>query len=72
MSKFTNSKSNKALFIDGFILKGKLTELPGPKFFPVDEIWLLMKSIFEEKSYTISKRGVIKEDNKPIATKPSS
>lgn len=33
MSKLVNSKSDKTLFIDGFILKGKLTELPGPKFF---------------------------------------
>ncbi len=72
MSKLINSKSEKVLFIDGFILKGKLTELPGPKFFPVDEIWLLMKSIFEEKSYTISKRGIIKEDDIPKVTKPSS
>lgn len=72
LSKLVNSKSDTTLFIDGFILKGKLTELPGPKFFPVDEIWLLMKSIFEEKSYTISKRGIIKEDDNSNVTKPSS
>jgi hypothetical protein len=39
-------------------------ELPGPKFSPVDEIWLFLKSIFEEKSHTISKNGIIKEDDK--------
>jgi len=68
MSRLENLNSNKTLYIDGLILWGKLLELPGLKFFPVDEIWLLMKSIFEEKSYTISKRGIITEDikkNKP-------
>ena len=28
----------------------------------VMEIWLIMKSLFEDKSYTISRSGIIKED----------
>ena len=64
MCKLVNSKTDKTFFIDGFIIWGKLIEVPGLKFFPIDEIWLLMKSIFEEKTYTISKRGIIKEDDK--------
>jgi hypothetical protein len=30
----------------------------GLKFYPVDQVWLIMKSIFEKKSYTISMGGI--------------
>ncbi len=67
LSRLINAASGNILYIDGFIIKGKLTELPGLKFYPIDEVWLLMKSIFEEKSFTISKKGIIREDGKDVS-----
>ncbi len=65
MSQLININTNNTIYIDGIILVGVLTETPiDLGFKPVDEIWLIMKSIFEEKSYTISKKGVITEDKK--------
>ena len=64
MTRLINRNAKTEMFIDGFVMKGKKIEMPGPKFYPVDEIWLFMKSIFEEKFFTISKLGVIKENSK--------
>lgn len=63
LSKLINKETGKMLYIDAIILKGVLTEREiDLKFHPVDEVWMIMKLIFEEKSYTISKAGIIKED----------
>ncbi|WP_375324049.1 restriction endonuclease [Flagellimonas sp. GZD32] len=57
--------NNKEIFkIKGFTLIGEL-ELKNihksRQFNIVDEIWLIMKSLFENNSYTISKLGLIKK-----------
>lgn len=62
MSKLINTHTTKTVFIDGLILKGVLIERDaGLILHPIDEVWLIMKSIFEDKSYTISRKGLIKE-----------
>ena len=48
--------------IKGITLEGVLRVLPGPKFFPVDQIWLIMKNIFENTTHTISESGRIRKD----------
>ena len=56
------SQSNRALQLP-LPYSITLTEKDaGIKFHPVDEIWLIMKSIFEGKTFTISKKGIIKQD----------
>jgi hypothetical protein len=62
--KISNSIKNTSFAIHGITFRGVLTSIPGPKFHPVDEIWLIMKLIFEEKSYTISRLGNIREEVK--------
>ena len=66
MTRLINRKAKTEMYIDGFVLKGKKIEMPSLKFYPADEIWLFMKSIFEEKSFTISRLGVIKENSKKV------
>jgi hypothetical protein len=62
-AKMINQLTKKVTKIRGIKFKGVLTEKDaGIKFHPVDEIWLIMKSIFEEKTFTISKKGIIKQD----------
>jgi hypothetical protein len=62
-AKMIHQLTKKITKIRGIKFKGILTEKDaGIKFHPVDEIWLIMKSIFEEKTFTISKKGVIKQD----------
>lgn len=60
-TKLKRKGSEDILYIDGFVLLGRLKELDGPKFHKYDEVWLIMKSLFENKSFTISKRGIINE-----------
>ena len=50
--------------ISGFTLTGKLTvtNLDSRRQFNiVDEVWMIMKSLFENRSFTISKSGIIKK-----------
>lgn len=64
-SKLINNQTNKTVPIEGFIMKGSLTEREsGLRFHAINEIWLIMKSIFEGKSFTITKNGDIIEDVK--------
>lgn len=65
LSQLINQKTEKSVYVDAVIFVGVLTEVKVDLGFqPVDEIWLIMKNIFEGRSYTVSKRGVIKEDRK--------
>lgn len=49
--------------INGFTLKGKLTVTDfSKKLTLVDDIWLIMKSMFDDKSFSISQMGFIKEE----------
>ncbi|MDP2692914.1 MAG: restriction endonuclease [bacterium] len=62
-----NEKTNAITKIKGLIFTGILTKLDtNLKFHPVDQIWLIMKLIFEEKTFTISENGTIKEDKNQI------
>lgn len=60
-----NEKNNSKIKIKGIIFTGVLTKLNSNlKFHPVDQIWLIMKSLFEERTFTISEKGIIREDKK--------
>jgi len=62
-ARLVNEKTKRVTPIKGVTLTGKLTVRDaGLKWHIIDEIWLIMKSLFEDKSFTISKTGVIKED----------
>jgi hypothetical protein len=64
-SRLINTSTKESLIIEGFVLKGVLTARDaGLKFHSADEVWLIMKSIFEESSYTISIDGRINETKK--------
>ncbi|GGK27672.1 hypothetical protein GCM10007962_22410 [Yeosuana aromativorans] len=61
-----NSKTKTKIAINGILCTGVLkTSNSGIKFYPVDGVWLIMKSLFEEKTFTISKQGLINEKRKP-------
>ncbi|MBT1688866.1 restriction endonuclease [Dawidia soli] len=54
--------AKKSIKIRGFTLKGKLTIKDiDLKWDIVDEVWLIMNSLFDEKSFTISKMGAIQQ-----------
>lgn len=60
-----NTATEMITQISGFTLTGKLTvtNLDSQRHYNlVDEVWMIMKSLFEDKSYTISKTGLIKKD----------
>ena len=58
-----NEKTNSATPINGISFRGVLTVLDSDlKFYPVDQIWLIMKLHFEEQSFTISEKGIIRKD----------
>lgn len=60
-----NETTNSSIKIKGIIFTGVLIEKNTDlKFSIVDQVWLIMKSIFEEKTFTISKSGVITETEK--------
>lgn len=62
-----NKMSKEVAQIKGLTLIGELElkNMDNTRHFNiVDEIWLIMKSLFENNSYTISKLGMIKKDKK--------
>jgi hypothetical protein len=62
-SELTNRKTKKTININGLVLEGKLNEIPiDLKFYKSDYVWLIMKSIFEDKKYAIYYSGLISED----------
>ncbi|MFN8337160.1 MAG: restriction endonuclease [Cyclobacteriaceae bacterium] len=55
--------TKESMPINGFTLKGKLTVTDmSKKLTLVDEIWLIMKSMFDDKSFTVSHMGMIQEE----------
>ena len=61
-----NYVSKEITLIRGFTMYGflELKNIDNMHHFNiVDEVWLKMRSIFEDNSYTISKLGMIKKDN---------
>jgi hypothetical protein len=61
-SELINEVTKKTTQIKGLTLRGQLkVKNSDLKWHIVDEVWLIMKTLFEDKSFTISKTGVIKE-----------
>jgi hypothetical protein len=64
-STLLNMRTNESFKIDEIIFTGRLTEKDLSKSLKltlVDEVWLIMKSIFDEKIFSFSENGVIKEN----------
>lgn len=62
-----NSATKEETPISGFTLLGKLTVNNNDvkrEIDIVDEVWLTMKSLFEKNSFSVSKWGIIKKDEK--------
>lgn len=64
--------TKESMPINGFTLKGKHTVTDmSKKLTLVDEIWLIMKSMFDDKSFTVSHMGMIQdESDKDKKSKP--
>jgi len=63
-SKLLNRKTGERIDLDEILFTGKLTEIDDDrnlKFNIVDKVWLLMKSIFEERTFSFSENGLIVE-----------
>lgn len=66
-STLLNRKTKESFSIDEVFFVGRLTKKDLSKslmFTLVDEVWLIMKSIFDERTFSFSENGVIKENNK--------
>lgn len=62
-----NKETKESLKIDGITFTGQLRIRDDKKnltFKLVDEVWLIMKSIFNERTFTFSESGLIKENKK--------
>lgn len=62
-----NKETKESLKIDGITFTGQLRIIDDRKnliFKLVDEVWLIMKSIFNERTFTFSESGLIKENKK--------
>lgn len=66
-STLLNRKTNESFKIDEIIFTGRLTQKDLSKSLKltlVDEVWLIMKSIFDNRTFSFSENGVIKENMK--------
>jgi hypothetical protein len=62
-----NKQTNSSVNISGIIFTGKLKKIDTSsnlRFTLVDQVWLIMKSIFEERTCVFSENGVIIEIKK--------
>lgn len=62
-----NKQTKESLKIDGITFTGQLSEIDASrnvKFTLVDQVWLIMKSIFDERTFSFSENGAIKENKK--------
>ena len=62
-----NNKANTKVKINGIIFTGMLTKIDSnsrTQFSLTDQVWLVMKSIFEERTFTFSGYGIIVENKK--------
>ncbi|GGE90895.1 Restriction endonuclease [Chishuiella changwenlii] len=60
-----NQQTKKCLKIDGITFTGQLRIIDSNenlKFKLVDKVWLIMKSIFDNRTFTISENGLINEN----------
>jgi len=66
-STLLNMRTNESFKIDEIIFTGRLTEKDLSKSLKltlVDEVWLIMKSIFDNRTFSFSENGIIKENIK--------
>ena len=66
-STLLNRKTKESFSIDEVFFVGRLTKKDLSKslmFTLVDEVWLIMKSIFDERTFSFSENGLIKENMK--------
>ena len=66
-SKLHNRLTDKILEVDEITLSGQLTQRNENRnitFTLVDKVWLIMKSIFEERTFTFSENGLLIEQKK--------
>lgn len=59
--------TNASVSLDEITFTGKLTEIDASKKIEVklvDKVWLIMKSIFDERMFTFSQNGIISEHKK--------
>lgn len=62
-----NRETKETLKINGITFTGQLRETDDKKnlkFTLVDQVWLIMKSIFNERTFTFTESGLIKENKK--------
>ncbi len=62
-----NRQTNIFVMLDGITITGQLIEIDASKrieFALVDEVWLIMKSLFDERKFTFSENGLIIEEKK--------
>lgn len=62
-----NNRTNVSLELDGITFTGQLIEIDNSKkikFTLEDQVWLIMKSIFDERTFTFSENGLIIEHKK--------
>lgn len=62
--KLVNRQTKDEFNVDEIIFTGQLIDIDDNrnlKFNIVDKVWLLMKSIFEERTFSFSKNGLIQE-----------
>lgn len=63
-AELINKSTGYRISIKGFKIIGTLRKLDSKlKFYPVDQVWLIMKSIFEESTFVISSNGKITKQN---------
>lgn len=61
-TRIVDTKLNKETPINEITLIGRLIEFEVDLGFkPVDQVWMIMKSIFDEKTFHISRKGIINE-----------
>lgn len=66
-SKLLNRQTKEKIDLDEILFTGQITESDDNrnlKYTIVDKVWLLMKSIFEERTFTFSENGLIIEQKK--------
>ena len=66
-SSLFNQQTGEKLDLDEILFTGLITESDDNrnlKYTIVDKVWLLMKSIFEERTFTFSENGLIIEHKK--------
>lgn len=65
--KLFNRQTKEEVNLEEIMFKGQITEIDDNRnlqFNIVDKVWLLMKSIFEEKTFSFSESGLIAEHKK--------